>query len=650
MSAQLYPHSNPNFHNFQLNFFDAIAIFEATPDPYLILNTDLTIAAVNNAYLEATSTIRGEIIGRGIFNVFPDNPDDPSATGVRNLRASLQRVIKSKKPDRMELQKYDIPNHESGEFEERYWSPLNTPVLSERGDLMYIIHHVEDVTESVKTKLQKADLEVREARFKQIANAIPQIVWSARPDGFHDYFNERYYDFTGAPPGSMHGEDWIVFHHPDDREKLKKLWKHSLETGELYEIEYRMLHHTGEWRWVLGRALPVKNDEGKILRWFGTCTDIHDQKVAQEALEESEAKFRTMANALPQLVWTTDADGVHDYFNDRFYQYTGQPVGTSTGHRWFSLIHPDDKEKLRDAWRHSLSTGDKYEIEYRIKHKSGEYRWLLGRAVPIRNKDGKVIRWFGTSTEIHEQIKTRAELNDAIRDREMFFSIASHELKTPLTALTLQTQMQLRKLKTDDLNSISLECLRDTMEKIHQQTNRLVKLVDEMLDVSRITSGKLTLQLGPCDLCEIIKEVLGRLIPQFQNANVEPPELESCQTTQGNWDHLKIEQVVTNLLTNALRYGNGKPIKLRLESDDSVVRFSVVDQGIGISEESKAKVFNRFERATNTSKAQGLGLGLFITKEFVQAHGGKIWVESELGKGSTFTVELPKNPAIKTGS
>lgn len=642
---QTEPQRNPIIPHFKLNPFDALAIFEATPDPYLILNTDLVIVAVNNAYLHATSTMREQIIGRGIFDVFPDNPGDLSATGVKNLRTSLERVIKTKQSDRMAVQKYDIPDNKSslGKFEERYWSPLNTPVLNEQDELLYIIHHVEDVTEVMKAKMQAAELEESEARFRQIANAMPQSVWTVLPDGTVNWCNDWWYAYTGAPRNAGR-IDWQKYIHHEDRDRYIELRENNLKKKNQYSIEVRVENFKGDFRWHWSTLRPVRDKSGQLVEWAGIMIDIHDLTLAKEKIQDEEAKFRSITNAVPQIVWSTLPDGYHDYFNDRYYEFTGAPRGTMHGDDWIVFHHPDDRERLKQMWSHSLLTGEPYQIEYRMRHHSGEWRWVLGRALPIRNKEGKIIRWFGTCTDIHDQKQTQSALNDAILDREMFFSIASHELKSPLTALSLETQMQLRKLKLKDSPALSKENFLRSMEKINSQTGKLIRLVDEMLDLSRITSGKLALEFSSCDLCELFKEVLNRLTPQFQIAGVPVPDLEDCEDAQGEWDSLRIEQVITNLLTNALRYGNGKPVKVKLEALEKSVRLSVQDEGIGISEEAKDKIFAKFERATSTSKGQGLGLGLYITKEIVLAHGGEIWVESELGHGSTFHVELPKKP------
>jgi PAS domain S-box-containing protein len=234
MDPNIQRQSRESFHHHSPGKIDSMAIFEATPDPYLILDPEFHIVAVNDSYLSATLTERGKIIGRGIFEVFPDNPDDQNANGVSNLRASLEKVLVTKKPHRMEIQKYDIPIEGSG-FEERYWSPLNTPVLNERNEVLYIIQHVENVTEMVKTRQQANELEISEARFRMIANAMPQIVWTANSDGTSIWYNDWYYEITGAPKKLVKGE-WLNYLHPDDQLRVLMIRQKSIESRSNYSI------------------------------------------------------------------------------------------------------------------------------------------------------------------------------------------------------------------------------------------------------------------------------------------------------------------------------------------------------------------------------------------------------------------------------
>lgn len=226
--------------------------------------------------------------------------------------------------------------------------------------------------------------------------------------------------------------------------------------------------------------------------------------------------------------------------------------------------------------------------------------------------------------------------------RDDFLSIASHELKTPLTSLKLQSQVMMRSIKRKDPDALSHEKVTALIKQIDTQTTRLTRLVDDMLDISRIRTGRLKMEMEDVDVCELVHDVIERLMPQFQKVIGEGPEVSICQNITAKWDRFRIEQVLTNLLTNAIRYGDGKPVKINVEKLNDQISISVSDQGIGIAPENIEKIFDRFERAgMSASEVSGLGLGLFITKQIVKAHHGDITVESTPGKGSTFKVTLP---------
>jgi len=254
--------------------------------------------------------------------------------------------------------------------------------------------------------------------------------------------------------------------------------------------------------------------------------------------------------------------------------------------------------------------------------------------------------WLATATDIHQRVLSEErsrllkEYQEAIRVRDEFLSIASHELKTPLTSLKLQSQFLKRRLEFPN-SQVSSKKVIDFSEQTDRQVNRLTKLVDDMLDVARIRSGKLTVDKQREDMGGIIKEVVDRLRPQFAASQCEiKMEIPNSIFCEG--DRFRLEQVITNLLTNALRYGSGKPIEIYLGKVESCFRIKVRDYGIGIAPENHQRIFNRFERAISANEVSGLGLGLFITSQIVHSHGGRIWVESDLGKGSTFIVELPQ--------
>lgn len=241
-----------------------------------------------------------------------------------------------------------------------------------------------------------------------------------------------------------------------------------------------------------------------------------------------------------------------------------------------------------------------------------------------------------------EKEKLLEKEKEHVASRDDFLSIASHELKTPLTSLKLQAQVMMRAISRNDPAALSQEKVSHLVKQIDNQTTRLTRLVDDMLDISRIRTGRLKIVRDTVNLNEIILDVIERLKPQFIKTIGETPDHDLFPNVIGRWDRFRLEQVLTNLFTNAIRYGSGNPVKIRTELEGRCVRIYVTDQGIGIAKENIIKIFERFERAgMSSSEVSGLGLGLFITAQIVKAHGGEIRVESELGKGSTFIVELP---------
>jgi PAS domain S-box-containing protein len=299
------------------------AVFDAVPGNYLLLRPDFTIVGVTEAYLAATMTVRDQILGRGLFDVFPDNPDDPAADGTRNLRASLLRVLASRRPDRMPVQKYDIPRPEAqgGGFEERYWSPFNSPVAGPDGTVKYIVHCVEDVTEFIRLQREmqheqavlqeelraraskmeaetflrieavEASKRVRESerRYRFLADAVPQLIWTADTSGLLDYCNERWVAFTGLSLDRLRGNGWQEALHPDDRRATVAAWSEAVSAGTgRYQVEHRMRHHDGTWRWMLAVAVPYRDANGVVHTWLGTTTDIHDRVTAEEQVRETQ--------------------------------------------------------------------------------------------------------------------------------------------------------------------------------------------------------------------------------------------------------------------------------------------------------------------------------------------------------------------------
>lgn len=269
-------------------------------------------------------------------------------------------------------------------------------------------------------------------------------------------------------------------------------------------------------------------------------------------------------------------------------------------------------------------------------------KWWHVVLSPILDSEGNVWRVLAVSRDITEQKLMENELRQAIAARDEFLSIASHELKTPITSLKLQAQLQQRRFDRNDASLVTRKSVGKLLDTTNRSVDRLSRLVDDMLDISRITHGKLHLEFEEIDLSFLVREVVDRFDEALRNAGCRYRVITDCAVT-GKWDRYRLEQVITNLITNVMKYSAGKPVEISVTSDDSASAvISVRDEGDGISKENLERVFQRFERAVSPSTISGLGLGLYISRQIVTAHKGKIWAESELGKGATFFVRLPR--------
>lgn len=368
-----------------------------------------------------------------------------------------------------------------------------------------------------------------------------------------------------------------------------------------------------------------------------------DQKRFAKTLATKEEKFRTIFNTLPEIAWTARNDGFIDFYNNRWYEYTGFKRNKLSAAGWENILHPNEINTCLDSWYASVKTGIPFKIECRFKDKNtGLYRWFLAHALPVKDEAGKIMQWFGTCTDIDEQKTIQEQISKTLNSRDEFLSVASHELKTPLTSLKLQAQVFKRAIDRNDPEGYSKERINAFSLQIDRQISRLTRLIEDMLDISRIRTGKLSITKDENNLVTIVEEVVDRMKLHFTSNNLPVPEITGCQSAIGLWDKLRIEQVVANLLTNAIRYGRKRPVIIHIEClPCNFVSLSVKDHGIGIAKENLNKIFDRFERVVDRSEVSGLGLGLFIAKQIVETHQGAIAVESVLNEGSTFYVHLP---------
>jgi PAS domain S-box-containing protein len=378
-----------------------------------------------------------------------------------------------------------------------------------------------------------------------------------------------------------------------------------------------------------------------LIRELAERTRTASERLRVElSLQHSEAKFRTIADAMPQMVWSTLPDGSHDYFNRRWYDFTGVPEGSTDGAGWSDMFHPDDRERTWERWHRSLASGIEYEIQYRLRDRNGQYRWVLGRAVPIYNDAGTLIRWMGTCTDIHEQKLAEEELRRASESKDEFLAMLAHELRNPLAPIASAAQL----LK---VTGIGQEKIRLASEIIGRQVRHMTELVDDLLDVSRVARGLVELSMERLDIRTVVEGAVEQASPLIEARQHALAVLLPEGRTEVLGDKTRLVQALANLLNNAAKYTpkHGKiTLSVAVAVAGSSVAISVSDNGNGIDAALMPYVFDLFTQGARTPDRAhgGLGLGLTLVKRIAHLHGGEVSATSAgTGQGSTFTITMP---------
>ncbi len=490
---------------------------------------------------------------------------------------------------------------------------------------------------------------VIERKFNELSN-----IYNASPMGlgFLDTdFNCRYINQAMADTGTMCTGKTLSPPHCDILDSFKPMIQKVIDTQtvvsfENHDDEATLCPKEKYWRVVY---YPVLSADGRVQGVGIINQDITKRKQIEQEKRLTEIRFREMADSMPQLTWTCLAEGPCDYLSKQWLEYTGHDEASQLGYGWLKQLHPDDRQRVIDEWQEKVVDGTDFEIQFRIRNAAGDYHQFMTRAVPMRNSQGKIIKWLGSNTDINEQklveeklVQLKEQAEAANLAKTQFLANMSHEIRTPLGAITGFAQILLIKAQSLDIP----ELFKFNLEQINLAGTNLSHIVNNILDLTKIEAGKI--QSNPQ---ELQTEQLVKSVYSLNNGKAKKNGITLSYAVDHDVaeyviaDNTLLTQVLMNLVDNAVKFtGAGEGIEIRLSQPKSgSLLFRVTDTGIGIPANKIDQVFESFEQVDKsiTREYGGTGLGLTICKKIADLLNAKIWLESVLGEGSSFYFEVP---------
>jgi PAS domain S-box-containing protein len=672
------------------------AIVESSDDAILSKTLEGIITSWNEGAQRMYGYTPEEVVGRHVSLLVAENHADE----IDEILACLKRGERIEHRESMRVRKDGTPLHVSLTI---------SPIKNAGGQIIGASTIARNITERKRNEAERerllereqaarAEIEESQQRYRYLADSMPQIVWTARADGWNDYYNRRWFDYTGMTPEQTEGWGWQPVLHPDDVERCLRRWARSVQTGEDFEIEYRFRRGAdGMFRWHLGRAKPMRDAEGKIVKWFGTATDIEDQKRTEEALRflseadailasslDFELTLETVARlAVPRVADYCLVDLIDE--NREIGRMIVAHSDPAKEHAWREMqrrfpldpnlphsipkvlrtgepeLYADMTDEMLDA---ALADVEQIETLRQFGIKSSMIVPLLARGRTI----GAISfiaaesnrRYNPSDLALAEDLARRAALaidnsrlyrriEEANRAKDEFLATLSHELRTPLTPVIGWVHM-LRHGRLPESET------PHGLAVIDKNAQMLARLINDLLDMSAILSGKMRIEHMPVELDTVLHEAIEAVRTSADGRKVALDiEFEPCgdgdapptpRTVLG--DRMRLVQVFGNLLNNAIKFSNGGDrVRVVCRSDGAQARVEIADEGQGIPQEFLPYVFDRFRQAdgSTTRSHGGLGIGLALVKSFVEAHGGEaIAASAGVGRGSSFTVVLPLIP------
>lgn len=553
------------------------------------------------------------------------------------------------------------------------------PILDDKGEFLGGLVVFQDVTEFATTidRQQKEN----ETQFEQIANMVPQMIWRTTPDGYHDYFSDRWYEYTGLSVEESAGEGWARAFHPDDLVVAEERWRHSLATGDEYLTEYRARNAVGEWRWMLGRAVPMRDHTGAISAWFGTCTDIEDLVQTREEAKEMKAHLERVIDHARITLWAIDKDRRLSLFQGRpMWRPHADDVHEARRTRYLGMHLRDifrEQDRMNEMKIYkppidNILAGVSEDETVELKMESAG-KWFKTRLYPLMRNERKggvdgdqfIDGVVGVSMDItaykkaEEEVQQRNKENsklmaqsvaakEASKMKSQFLANMSHEIRTPIAGVIGMAEL----LLDDDSGELTQE-QRECAENIQRSANGLLTVINDILDFSKVESGRLDIEEVQFDLSVVIRDVNKMLSFAAERKGLKYiHDIEELKSWKVIGDPGRLRQVMTNLLTNSIKFTSEGSVTLRVKvhketSDLLEVHFTVEDTGIGIEEEVRQKLFTPFSQADSSTARRfgGTGLGLTISKNLVELMRGNISLESRLGHGTKATFWIPFHKA-----
>ena len=517
-------------------------------------------------------------------------------------------------------------------------------------------------------KLVEEKIKESEGRFKSISDESPMIIFIVDPDPLApvSYWNKTWLNYTGQTETEAAGRAWDDIVHPDDVQVFMDIYTPAFIARQAYFVPaIRIMRVDGQYRWHSFKSNPRYLPNGEFNGYIGVGWDIHDQKIAEEKIKESEQKFRLLADFMPQHIWTSTPEGNLNYFNQSVFDYSGLTMEQINKDGWIQIVHPDDQQQNIEEWINAVTTGKDFLLEHRFRKYDGEYRWQLSRAIPQRDEHGKIQMWVGTSTDIQDQKTFASELERQVDERtkelalsnyelqkmnkelESFAYISSHDLQEPLRKI----QTFASHISDKESNNLS-EMGKDYFGRMQKAAQRMQTLIQDLLAYSRTTSAERKLET--MELSKIIAEVKDDLKEELKEKNATIKTNELCRL---NIIPFQFRQLMHNLISNSLKFSNPEipPLikveckiadglrlgHVKLSAHRKYCHIRVSDNGIGFKQEYSEKIFDIFQRLHGRDEYQGTGIGLSIVKKIVENHEGIITAKGESNQGATFDIYIP---------